>query len=1130
MVAVFAKRWKGWERALPERVASACPRRVGAAVLLLWMLACSLPGLARRNDRTAIPAKPSFQIDLASAGYLGLSRGARLSGAVNVSLNFLDARHVLLTFNPKRLFTRLPECPPSHDDRLMHVAVLEVPGGKVVRQADWYLHDARRYLWELGPGRILLRRLNRLYEVNADLEEKLVLDSPQELLWVSVTPGGKQIITETSVAAASKDSPPKSKVRARLTFLDSRSMAVQRVIESQGAINLQATESGFSDVRNYGGVWLVRFGPAVRDRVNITRVKARRPPNILYSSANTMLVGRCSLSGNDYIVSAFTVTGTHLWKQRWSECRYTPTVAVNEDGSRFAASSLTVLSDSAPAPASESRPGEDGLEQTVQVFDTAGGASVLSVRVAPPILDGVNYALSPDGGQLAVLQETTLSIYALREMSADERTKYLAIKDDTPGLFVPPPRANGDSAVETIEISAADASGVPDAATPVSTPAPAAANLAKIPANSIPGPGPSGSPAPVASAAPLAEGSANSNPPALTFRTGTQVVALDVVVTDSRGHVVKGLQQSDFSVGEDGKPQVLRHFREYSPEQAPTPPPPPAQAEAEAAKLPPNIFSNYKQPSEPGSVTVVLLDLLNTPMADQAYAQGQLIKFLKTKPQDAQFALCTLSNKLQMIQGFTRDERILLASAHGKKASFRNKSVLDSDAAPISIEAGRATAKFLPNLDFFVQAIELQQSEARVVDADRRMMVTVDAFAQLARYLSGIPGRKNLVWLSGSFTLGISPDTSGQDPFIQARNYGENVKRVSNLFAEAHVAVYPVDVRGLMTDPLFSATSNDTLAPISMQGSTPTAPAGRGGSGDFPGAKRNASNAVPIAAMQASADQFGLAQMGEHATMDKLASETGGRAFYNTNGIAKAIDAANEEGANYYALSYTPANKNYDGAFRKVKVSLAGKKYHLAYRSGYYAVDPHAMARPEKDLASSLAMAAMQQGSPQSRQIVFGAKVVPLGQPRMVRDAPALTAKAAKKKRKGEAAPVEMQLYSIDYAVTPADLRFNPMPDGTYHDVINFMATAFDEEGALVASQISQVAADLKPETFRDIQLGGVRVHQEIDVPLRSVALRLGVEDVADSHIGTLEIPLPVKAPPDAPAVARRSLPPVERD
>ncbi|MGC2182692.1 MAG: hypothetical protein WA637_05395, partial [Terriglobales bacterium] len=444
-------------RALPDWISGLCPGRTQAGAILLWGVACALPGLAQPNDSTSISTKPNVQIDLAPAEYMGLSRGARLSGTPNVSLNFLDARHILLTFNPKRLFTRLPDCPPTHDDRLMHVAVLEVPSGKVVKQADWYLHDTRRYLWELRQGRILLRRLNRLYEVNADLEEKLVLDSLQELLWVSVTPGGKQIITETRVPSASKDGNSKEKVRARITFLDSKSMAVQRVIESQGTINLQATESGFSDVRNFGGVWLVRFGPAVHDRVNITRVKARRPPNILYSSANTMLVGRCALSGNDYIVSAFTVTGTHLWKQRWSECRYTPAVTASADGSRFAASSLTVSSDAAPA--GGDGPEQDGLEQTVQVFDTAGGGSALSVRVAPPVVDGVNYALSPDGTQLAVLEATTLSIFSLPEMSADERTKYLAIKDDAPGLYVPPPRSGGDSAPETIEISAAGDSG-----------------------------------------------------------------------------------------------------------------------------------------------------------------------------------------------------------------------------------------------------------------------------------------------------------------------------------------------------------------------------------------------------------------------------------------------------------------------------------------------------------------------------------------------------------------------------------------------------------------------------------------------------------------------------------------------
>ena len=525
-------------------------------------------------------------------------------------------------------------------------------------------------------------------------------------------------------------------------------------------------------------------------------------------------------------------------------------------------------------------------------------------------------------------------------------------------------------------------------------------------------------------------------------------------------------------------------------------------------------------------MTVILFDLLNTAMSDQASAQAELVKFLKSKPRDSQFALCVLSGRLQMIQGFTKDDNVLLAAAR-RKASFRHKSLLAPDSAMTSIEAGKATAQSRPDLEFFVQSITLHESEARTLDADRRMYVTADAFAQLARYLSGIPGRKNVVWLSGSFTLGLSP-ASGvpdreQNAFIQVRSFSENLKRVADLLAEAHVALYPVDVKGLTIDQLFTATTNENLS----QGSTVPGPVRRGGSS--PGGNV-ANTAVPIAMMQGHADESSLTRAREHATMDKLAAETGGHAFYNTNGIAKAINIATEEGANYYALSYTPSNKNHDGAFRRVKVSLAGGKYRLAYRSGYYAVDPHTVAKPANDLSSGLALAAMQQGAPQSRQIVFGTRVIPLGKPRMVKDAPSTNAKPGKNKRKGEAAPIEMQLYSVDYAVTPTDLRFNPTPDGTYHDVVNFMITAFNEDGKLTASQISQMAADIKPEVFQDILLGGVRVHQEIDVPAKSAVMRLGVEDEANSHIGTIEIPLPVKAPPDAPQVVRRSMPPVERD
>jgi hypothetical protein len=106
----------------------------------------------------------------------------------------------------KKLFRRLPDCPPTHDDRLIHAAVLEVSTGKVLTETDWYLHDARRYLWPLGSGRVLLRKLNSFYSVGTDLQEKLLLTLPKDLLWVSVTPDGKQIIVETTDDLPTTDS------------------------------------------------------------------------------------------------------------------------------------------------------------------------------------------------------------------------------------------------------------------------------------------------------------------------------------------------------------------------------------------------------------------------------------------------------------------------------------------------------------------------------------------------------------------------------------------------------------------------------------------------------------------------------------------------------------------------------------------------------------------------------------------------------------------------------------------------------------------------------------------------------------------------------------------------------------
>ncbi len=184
-------------------------------------------------------------------------------------------------------------------------------------------------------------------------------------------------------------------------------------------------------------------------------------------------------------------------------------------------------------------------------------------------------------------------------------------------------------------------------------------------------------------------------------------------------------------------------------------------------------------------------------------------------------------------------------------------------------------------------------------------------------------------------------------------------------------------------------------------------------------------------------------------TMDQIASDTGGKAFYNTNGIKEAIQTAVEQGSNYYMLSYTPANHSYDGRFRKLKVALAVKGYHVTYRRGYYAEDPFAPIPEGKDaLSRDVGIAAMQHGSPQSHQIVFATRVIPVGKP--VKVDPTKDA-AGKKPKKNAIAITAVQHYAVDYAIAGPQLHF--VDQGTlHHAVLAFMASAFDDDGKCLVS------------------------------------------------------------------------------
>ena len=1047
-------------------------------------------------------------VDLSSIGYPQLSRTDRLGDDSNVSLDFVDTNHVLLTFNPKALFQRAPSCPPQHDDRMMRALVLEIPSGKIVHQADWYLHDHRRYLWPLGSGKFLLRRLNSLYLVDSSLQERLLLQSPKDLLWVTVTPDYRQILIETAedlpkpAATESSSQEAKAKPGFVVEFLDVDSMTPTRSLKLSAPVNLDATNSGYADTMHKGDLWLIRFGPSPEERHDIARVRSRGVPRIWYASSNSLLIGRCCSANGDYSVSAFTTSGHRLWRQHWEHNRYVPIVAGTAEDSRVAISTLShVPYAGTPVSASDDENPNFSLEQNVQVLETASGTALKSVMVNPVVMNGQNFSLSPDGRELAVLAESAIQIYELPATSLEEQAKFSALKVDVPGLYTLPAESSdvdqGERANNEAQPPSPGPSAVP--AEPAVHPSSALLSSASSPSEALP------------------VKAEDQGAPLPTFRLNSQTVAVDVVVTDAKGHPVKGLKQEDFQLSEDGAGQKMRSFHEYSEE---------APKDTTPAKPAPNMFSNAGD-KPTGATMMVLLDLLNTPSQDQLYARDQLVKFLKAKVSDgktAQFALCTLTGDqthLHLVQGFTSDEDKLLAAANGDKSAPKTARW------QVAEEGIQKTANSIKDLaasdpmnswGALLHGVEAIQTEEQTTDTDARVGITLNAMIQLAGYLSGIPGRKNLVWLSGSFPI-ASFNSDLQNPMNDNRNYSGRVHLAAKLLADSQVAVYPVDVRGMDTGKISAENSNVGLGP-GTQGIT-VAPGLPPINGD--------TMQSPNIAFQQEAVQDLARMSAERTALNQMASDTGGTAFFSSNAIADAIRMATEQASNYYSLSYSPSNRNYDGRFRKIKVSLAERGYHLHYRPGYFAEDPNSPAKI-KEVAHNMRVVAMQYGSPQSHQIRFSVRVVPVGPKTKVDSAKAGEILLASTKNPKLPSQVEVQHHSIDYAIESSDLRFLPLSNGTYRSALTFMVASFDHEGKPLAGVSKVGSSDLKSDVYKDVMSGGVRVHQEVDVPTAAASLRIGIQDQLSNYVGTVDISLPVPAPPDVPRKAKNQLPEIEPD
>lgn len=533
-----------------------------------------------------------------------------------------------------------------------------------------------------------------------------------------------------------------------------------------------------------------------------------------------------------------------------------------------------------------------------------------------------------------------------------------------------------------------------------------------------------------------------SRPVVPTLQAHARAVRINVVVTDNHGHAVHGLKPEDFAVLEDDQPQTIQAFEEIRPT--------PIDLTQAPPKLPPNTFTNGNKVKAEGAMTVLLIDGLDTRLEYQAYAHSELIKYLDHAHLDGPVAIFALDTQLRLIQGFTTDVDTL------RRAVQQRDKLIQT---------------VYPNIGGYV----VQRFKTEIL---------MRAMQDLGRYLQGFPGRKNLMWFTGSVpNYSYDDGTYLGGALRDSESLTANYARATEILQLGQVSIYPVDAEGLRTNPAFSASQRGT-----------------------PGIGQIAS--------------FGIAQGQKHEDLEEVAAATGGRAFYNTNGIHQAIAEVVETGANYYTLLYTPTNRFWDGKYRKLKLQLDQPGNRLEYRRGYYALTDVSPApgsggpaqslpanSPRRQLTSHAPdpfAKAMQLGAIDPGTIVFQAHV----------DAPSATAQTPK----GAALPPENFLepkyrdkpyrtLRVTYSVAGKQFQIAPLPSGTLQGSAEFVAVVIDEKGALVNSIYGTVEMNLKPETYARLLTSGINFPLTIAVPVKgNYFLRAGVRDIPSGRSGALEL------------------------
>lgn len=364
-----------------------------------------------------------------------------------------------------------------------------------------------------------------------------------------------------------------------------------------------------------------------------------------------------------------------------------------------------------------------------------------------------------------------------------------------------------------------------------------------------------------------------------------QISHLNVVVTDKQGKPVAGLTKGNFELTVDGKAQEISLF---TAEQA-------SQPTGSATALPPNVFSNHNDPSasSAGSETVILLDTLNTHYEDPVVVREQLAEFLKQIRPGDPVALYGLGNDLTVLHDFASDSSPLL-------------SVLEAP-APAGPAPASPEAKKLPPIDNSPLGAFLNENKSAAGShgMERRVM-TANALTFIATHLAHVPGRRNLIWLTGYVPfLNVVTSAPAMDP-----------SRIPRALSDEDITVYPVFWPALL--PTKAGASPDEQPPRAT---------GYGLNVGVGGTNMDGSQGTTVVQVRNQTD---------FSSFDHVADQTGGDSQHSSSNSEGLVRRVIDGSAASYTLDFNLGGAEKDNKPRKIRVKLKDASGRLSYAHDFF--------------------------------------------------------------------------------------------------------------------------------------------------------------------------------------------------